>query len=134
MEKDKESENFPLKSLHDFLSELDKEWAKFRTASLIGIITSGMLIVFLIFRFLSLLWRIRNLGLRFTEVLDEIVFIVLIIAFVSYEIYLLLRQHKFFARWERRVALLLNLEEKLIEEAEEKTEKDEDHSSESNKK
>ncbi len=134
MKKDKESESLPLKSLHDFLSELDKEWTKFRTAALIGIITSGMLIVFLIFRFLNLLWRIRNLGLRFIEVLDEFVFIALVIAFVSYEIYLLVGQHKFFARWERRVALLLNLEERLIGGAEEKTGKDEDHSSESNKK
>ena len=128
MDKKEESEHYPLKSMHDFLSELDKEWGKFRTASLIGIVTSGALIVFLIFRFLGLLWRIRNLGLRFIEVLDEFVFLVLVAVFVSYEIYLLLRQYKFFARWERRVGLLLHLEERLMGRAEEKAGQSEDRS------
>jgi len=129
MDKDEKSEHYPLKSLHDFLSELDEEWGKFRTASLIGIVTSGMLIIFLIFRFLGLLWRIRNLGLRFIEVLDEFIFLVLVAVFVSYEIYLLLRQYKFFAKWERRIGLLLHLEERLMGKTEEKIRQGEDRSS-----
>jgi len=129
MDKDEESEHYPLKSLHDFLSELDEEWGKFRTASLIGIVTSGVLIIFLIFRFLGLLWRIRNLGLRFIEVLDEFIFLVLVAVFVSYEIYLLLRQYKFFAKWERRIGLLLHLEERLMGKTEEKIRQGEDRSS-----
>ena len=126
---DKDSEHYPLKSLHDFLSELDKEWGKFRTVSLIGIVTSGILVIFLIFRVLTLLWRIRNLGQRFIEVLDEFVFLILIAVFVSYEIYLLLRQYKFFARWERRIGLLLHLEERLMGGEEEKSEQDDDRPS-----
>lgn len=129
MDKDEKSEHYPLKSLHDFLSELDEEWGKFRTASLIGIVTSGMLIIFLIFRFLGLLWRIRNLGLRFIEVLDEFIFLVLVAVFVSYEIYLLLRQYKFFAKWERRIGLLLHLEERLMGKTEEKIRQGEDRAS-----
>ena len=133
MDKDKESEHYPLRLLHDFLSELDKEWGRFRTVSIIGIVTSGLLIFFLIYRVLALLWRIRNLGLRLIEVLDEFIFLVLLAAFVSYEIYLLLRQYKFFARWERRIGLLLHLEEGLLGGEEEKTGKGEDHSESSKK-
>ncbi len=110
--------SYPLRSLHDFLNELDREWDKFRTASLIGMITSGALLFFLIIRFWSLLLRIRRFGL--IGVIDEIAFLVLVAVFVSYEIFLLLRQYRFFKKWERRVGLLLHLEERLMGEMERK--------------
>ena len=115
MNEDEKIEHYPLKSLHDFLSELDKEWGKFRTASVIGIVSSAILVALLIPRLLGLLWRIRNLGIRLIEVLDEFAFLIIVATFISYEIYLLLRQYKFFAKWERRVGLLLHLEESLLD-------------------
>ena len=123
MSQKEDSETYPLRSLHDFLTELDKEWGKFRTSALIGIVISALLFVFFVLRFLNLLFRIRNLGLKFLEVFDEFVFLVLISAFVFYEIYLLYRQHRFFTKWERRIGLLLHLEERLIEEAADKINK-----------
>ncbi len=122
------SETYPLRSLHDFLTELDKEWSKFRTSALIGIVISGLLFVFFVLRFLNLLVRIRNLGLRFLEIFDELIFLILISAFVFYEIYLLYRQHRFFTKWERRIGLLQHLEERLMEEASEKIDKKNDSS------
>ena len=38
-----EDKQYPVKSLHDFLSELDKEYTKFRNGTLIGLISSGIL-------------------------------------------------------------------------------------------
>jgi len=108
------SKLYPLKSLHDFLLEIDKEWDRFRTASLIGIVTSGVLLFFLIIRLLTVLVRIRRSGL--IGVFDEFVFLILVAAFVIYEITLLYGQYKFFKRWNRRLALLLHLEENLMEE------------------
>ena len=32
----KEESKYPVRSLHDFLEELNKEWDRFRTGSLIG--------------------------------------------------------------------------------------------------
>jgi len=113
MSQKEDAESYPLKSLHDFLSELDKEWDKFRTASLIGMVTSGLLLVFLVIRFLGLLARIRRFEL--IGVLDEFIFLILVAAFVGYEISLLLAQYNFFKRWERRVGLLLHLEEEMME-------------------
>ena len=121
MSKKEETESYPLKSLHDFLTELDKEWGKFRTGSMIGIITSGALLIFLIIRFLGLFVRIRR-GLALIEALDELAFLILVAVFVTYEIFLLLRQYKFFTKWERRVGLLLHLEERLLEGTEGKKE------------
>jgi len=114
MSEKEDSKSYPLKSLHDFLLEIDKEWDRFRTASLIGIVTSGVLLFFLIVRLLGVLAKIRRSGL--IGVLDEFVFLILVAAFVIYEITLLYGQYRFFKRWNRRLALLLHLEEKLMEE------------------
>ena len=111
MSKEKDETQYPLKSLHDFLYELDKEWDKFRTGSLIGVIVSSALLLFSIFRLLA--------ALRNRAPLDFL-FMIVIIASLGYTVYALLAQHRFFKRWERRIGLLLHLEEKIISEELEK--------------
>jgi len=49
-------------------------------------------------------------------VIDEFAFDILVVVFVIYEISLLLRQHGFFKKWERRIGLLLHLEDRLAED------------------
>ena len=111
MSEKKDENKYPLRSLHDFLSELDKEWDKFRTGSLIGVIVSSALLLFSVF---SLLLALRNRApLTF-------LFMIVIIASLAYTVYALLAQHRFFKRWERRIGLLLHLEEKIISEELEK--------------
>ena len=117
----KKSEVYPLKSLRDFLNELNVEWEKFRRAALIGMITSGILFVFLFFRILSIIASLRRPGIGLLTILNDVLFLLLIAAFVIYEIYLLLSQHKFFKKWERRVDLLLHLEESMMEKRFERT-------------
>lgn len=111
MSEKKNETKYPLRSLHDFLSELDKEWDKFRTGSLIGVIVSSALLIFSSFR---LLVALRNRAL-----LDFLFMIVVVVSLV-YTIYALLAQHRFFRKWERRIGLLLHLEDKLISEELEK--------------
>jgi len=98
---------YPVRSLHDFLTELNKEWDKFRTGSLVGMVTSGALLVFIVLRFLGAV-RHRDIG--------DIVFFLFVAALLVYSIFTLLAQYRFFKRWERRVGLLLHLEEELIGE------------------
>lgn len=108
----KKNENkYPLRSLNDILSELDKEWDKFRTGSLIGVLVSSAL---LIFSSLRLLVALRNRAL-----LDFLFMIVVVVSLV-YTIYAWLAQHRFFRKWERRIGLLLHLEDKLMSEELEK--------------
>ncbi len=111
MSEKKDETKYPLRSLHDFLSELDKEWDKFRTGSLIGVIVSCALLLFSIFRLLAAL---RNRALL------DFLFMIVIIASLVYTVSALWAQHRFFRRWERRIGLLLHLEEKIISEELEK--------------
>lgn len=116
-------ESYPLRSLHEFLNELDREWDKFRTASLIGILTSGILLVSLVpGSLLTLLAMLKNPRVGFFAVLNNLLFLFFVVAFVVYEISLLLRQYRFFKKWERRVGLLLHLEERLMGGMEQKEE------------
>ena len=43
-----EDKQYPVKSLHDFLFELDKEWTKFRNGTLIGLFSSGILFLLVV--------------------------------------------------------------------------------------
>jgi len=107
MSEEKTEKTYPVRSLHDFLAELDKEWNKFRNGALIGIVSSGILFVFVILRFLGAIRRL--------ELVDG-VFMLFASLFLVYSIYAMLAQYRFFNRWERRVGLLLHLEEELIGE------------------
>jgi membrane protein implicated in regulation of membrane protease activity len=100
----------PVRSLHDFLSELDQEWDKFRTGSLIGMITSAALGFFII-------WFLRGpIGPIIRSDPFFFAFVLLIAVMLIYSIFALYAQYKFFSKWERRIGLLRHLEEKLIGE------------------
>jgi hypothetical protein len=99
---------YPVKSLHDFMAELSREWTKFRNGTLIGLVSSGVLFLVVI----SLLIRTRRLGLGLVD------FVLLLIAgiLLGYSIYAMYSQYRFFNRWERRVGLLLHMEEQMLKE------------------
>ena len=99
---------YPVKSLHDFLFELDKEWTKFRNGTVIGLVSSGILFIIVV----GLLLRTRHFGLGLID------FVVLIIAgiFLGYSIYAMYSQFRFFNKWERRVGLLLHMEDEMLKE------------------
>jgi hypothetical protein len=116
--KENQEIRYPLRSLHDFLYELDSEWNRFRTGSLIGVIVSGSLLVFSLFRILSAL---RN------RALFDLIFMILIVAALIYAVSALYSQHQFFKKWERRIGLLLQTEEKILnKKLEEDSKKEED--------
>ena len=93
-----------MRSLHDFLYELEKEWSKFRNGTLIGLVSSGIL-------FVVVIWLILILRRLPGPVLFEFVFLLIAGAFLAYSIYAMIAQYRFFNRWERRIGLLLHLEE-----------------------
>jgi hypothetical protein len=110
-EKEKQETQYPLRSLHNFLYELDREWDRFRTGSLIGVIVSFAL---LLVSFTRLLAALRNRAFL------ELMFMIVIIAALIYTVSALLAQHRFFRKWERRIGLLLHMEEKILSEELEK--------------
>ena len=99
---------YPVKTLHDFLLELDQEWTKFRNGTLLALFSSGILFLIVVWLILSV--RHFRLGL-----LDFALFIfVAIIA--AYSIYSMYSQYQFLSKWERRLGLLLHMEEQMLSE------------------
>jgi uncharacterized membrane protein YraQ (UPF0718 family) len=103
-----EDKLYPVKSLHDFLFEIEREWTKFRNGTLIGLASSAILFIIVIW----LLLRIRHFGLGLVDFLLLLIVGVLL----GYSIYAMYSQYRFFNRWERRIGLLLHLEEQMLTE------------------
>jgi hypothetical protein len=110
-EKEKQETAYPLRSLHDFLYELDKEWDRFRTGSLIGVIVSVLL---LLASFLLMLAALKEGAIL------AVVFMLVIVGALVYTVSALFAQHRFFRKWERRIGLLLHMEERILSEELEK--------------
>jgi len=106
MSEEKTEKPYPVKSLHAFLFELDREWSKFRNGTLIGLISSGFL--FIVVLWLILVMRRLELGL------GAFLFLVVAGVFLGYSIYAMYSQYRFFNKWERRIGLLLHLEEEIL--------------------
>ena len=103
-----QDEQYPVRSLHDFLAELDREYTKFRNGTLIGLASSGILFIIVV----ALILRIRHFGLGIVD------FALLVIAavFLGYSVYAMYGQYRFLAKWERRIGLLRLTEEKLLQD------------------
>ena len=115
--REEESEKiYPVKTLHEFLSELNREWSRFKRGSLISIFISTMLLI----AFVSVFTRL--LGSGFVEITD-VIFAILLMAFLLYSIRLMIVQYRFFRKWEYRMTRLFNHEEKLMPENVEETTK-----------
>jgi hypothetical protein len=106
MAAEKTEKVYPVKSMHDFLFELDREWSKFRNGIVISLVSSGALFVVVVW--LILRARLFRLGLL------DFTFLIFAGVFVGYSIYAMYSQYRFFSRWERRIGLLLHLEEEII--------------------
>ncbi|RLI10646.1 hypothetical protein DRO42_00640 [Candidatus Bathyarchaeota archaeon] len=108
MDESRKEARLPLRTLHEFLFEIEREWDKFRTGSLLSIVTSLLLFVLFLPRFF--LFTLRRGG-----PLDK-VFVFAIIATLLYNVYLAYGQHEFYRRWEKRLGLLLHMEEEILGE------------------
>jgi len=108
MNKDGTERSLPLKALHQFLFEIEKEWARFRRGSMISIVTNAVLFILFVPR--SFVATLRNPGPIDTLVALSVV------ALMVYNCYLAYHQHSFYSRWEKRVSLLVETEKKLLGE------------------
>ncbi len=103
-----DNKSYPIKSLHDFLFELDQEWTKFRNGALLALVSSGFLFIIVIW----LILRIRVYHLGF---IDLIIFIIAAII-SAYSIYAMYSQYRFLSKWERRLGVLVQIEEQMLSE------------------
>ena len=103
-DEERDGRRLPLRSLHDFLFEIEAEWNSFRTGSMLSVVTT--LLIFLVF-----IPRFQHM-LRGTPF--EKIFAIGIVAMLLYSAYTSWRQHQFYQKWEKRLGLLLHLEEELL--------------------
>lgn len=108
VEEERREPSLPLRTLHDFLFEIDREWGKFRTGSLVSILTSFLL-------FLVFFPRFFLVTLRRGGPFDKLFALVIMVALI-YNAYLSYGQHRFYRRWEKRLGLLLHLEKEILGE------------------
>lgn len=108
---DKEQEKaYPVRTLHEFLTEINQEWSKFKRGAILSLITSSILLV----AFVLVFYRTARTGFEISDVILE----VLLVGFVVYSMYLMNVQYRFFRRWENRMTRLYMFEEKLMPEEE----------------
>lgn len=104
---DKEKEKaYPVRTLHEFLYEINREWSKFKKGALISIGISSVLFV----AFVLVLIKSIQVGFEASDIILEL----LLGSFLLYSIYLMSGQYRFFKRWEKRMTRLTSLEEKLM--------------------
>jgi O-antigen/teichoic acid export membrane protein len=96
---------YPIRSLHKFLSELDKEWSGFKLGSLVTIIITCALLISSFFRLF---------GPARTGLVGDLIIFPIAIVFLIYVFWVMVAQYRFFRRWERRMRALVRLEEELI--------------------
>ncbi len=106
MSQEKNDKVYPIRSLHEFLYELDNEWSKFRNGSLITIVSSAITLGII-------LWLIVVIRRLRGPAPVEFLFLFAVIALLGYSIYATYSQYRFFNKWERRVGLLLHIEDEL---------------------
>jgi len=107
LEEIKKESRLPLRTFHDFFFELNEEWDKFRRGSMWNIVTTVLIFILFIPRYFIV-------TLKTPSRIDTLVALV-IVAALLYNIYLSYKQHSFYSRWEKRLGLLLHLEERLLE-------------------
>ena len=107
MDEERREPALPLRTLHDFLFELNEDWDKFRRGSMWSMVTTVVLFVLFIPRYLIITLKTPNR-------LDTLIALG-IIAALCYGVYLSYNQHSFYSRWEKRLGLLLHLEERILE-------------------
>ena len=122
MGNEKPESEYPIRSLHDFLLDVEKELKKFRRMSIIGAIASLFILIilgrFIHIRFLLASPIIRP-GIIKGMLLFDLILIVLALTCLFYSIYALLGQNAFLKRWGERFKKLHTLEQKLLNEKKE---------------
>jgi len=102
-----EDEAYPVRTLHEFLSELETEWRKFWFTSILTLIASVLLLSLVILFALQIIGPDHRFAVRVLATSIGGVGL-------AYSVYAIVSQNRFFKRWGRRFGRLRKLEEKIL--------------------
>ena len=97
---------YPVKTLHQFLFELNRDWRSFKRGTLISLVILSTLLV----AFVPLFIRAVRMELD----VFAYIFLVGLALFLGYSLRIMLLQYRFFRRWGHRMEQLTSLEGKLM--------------------
>ncbi len=99
---------YPVRTLHEFLSEMNREWRNFKR----GALATLLLLSVSLLAFIPLFVR----AIRFEWDIFAYIFLLGLVAFIIYLLRIMSVQYRFFRKWGHRMEQLANLEEKLMSE------------------
>lgn len=115
---EKENEQaYPVKTTHEFLSEINHEWGRFKRGVILSIIIVSILLVASVLAFLRLA--------KFSFEVSDLILMSLLVGFLLYTLYLMSAQYRFFRKWDRRMTRVFSYEKKLLGDDEPKEVKNE---------
>ncbi len=110
---DKENEEvYPLRTMHEFLYQVEHETNRFKRGAVISILLSAIMLVAVVF----VTYATMSRGV----VASGVILMAVLAGVLVYSIYLMSFQYRFFKRWEKRMDRLNALEQKLMPEDTEK--------------
>ena len=116
----------PIRSMHDFLLDVEKELKKFRIFSILGAIAS-VFILLVLGRFIFVLLHVSGTIPRMPPnypggptLLFDLALTILALACLFYSLHALIGQNAFLRRWGERFEEVRALEQKLLEEIDKK--------------
>ena len=107
MEKEKQ-EVYPVRTMHEFLYQVEHETNRFKRGAVISILISAFMLVLTAVVSYTLIPR----GFA----VSGVILIAVLAGLLVYSIYLMSFQYRFFRRWEKRLNQLNELEAKLMPE------------------
>ncbi len=106
---EKENPQYPVKTTHEFLSEMNHEWGRFKRGAVLSILICSILLVGFVLVYL-------RISKTFGFEVSDLILVGLLAGFLVYTIYLMTSQYRFFRRWESRMKRIYGYEEKLLPE------------------
>ncbi len=105
----KENEElYPVRTMHEFLYQVEHETNRFKRGAVISMLISALMLAVLAFVSYEIIPR--------GFVASGIILLVVLAGVLVYSIYLMSFQYRFFHKWENRLNRLNMLEEKLMPE------------------
>jgi cobalamin biosynthesis protein CobD/CbiB len=101
-------EVYPVRTMHEFLYQVEKETNRFKRGAVISIMVSALMLVVLV--------AVAYITVLRSFVPSGIILLAVLAGVLVYSIYLMGFQYRFFRTWENRLNRLNRIEEKLMPE------------------
>ncbi|MCW4000894.1 MAG: hypothetical protein NWE93_11705 [Candidatus Bathyarchaeota archaeon] len=101
-------QDYPVRTMHEFLYQVERETNRFKRGAVISILISALMLI--------VLGAVAYITMQRAFAASGIILLAVLAGVLVYSIYLMSFQYRFFRTWEKRLNRLNTLEEKLMPE------------------